>query len=437
MMQINRLRFAVPLMGAALAGCQLLGGSKAAPDSKAVLQYALPKTVFQVMVVEETPPKPALDPAPAGASLAPAGPAAEPPLPVDAKNAQHLADLTHGAHATVAGHGALGAPSLPVAAPASPVATAVPPTPSKASYALYIVSRDIADSAAFYTVRYSPSILADDKFDLTVSDQGFLDGLNAKPSDQSVKFIAKIGELGVNIAEAVPGFASAANFKQAPESQTLLLSIDVDPADATPGVRQRTIAALDLLEQKYHYRIEFDQPSPPLPAPAPSRSGAGPCDIGLCFRTKAPVKMRVFQHGDDGWLLVNEENVEIPNFSSVFAVPVTRAFGVEKDTLLTINKGYLSKYDLTKPSEVIAPIQAAIDLTKSVAGIPAAVFGLDKGKLGNQTDLIAAQGKVVDAQKDLYTSQAALIDAQTALAAKKAAAEPSVPKTPTAPSPPP
>lgn len=401
---------------ALLGGCTMLSSRPMANGQSALVHYYLPRTVFHISVVEV---KPAPDNAAAGESTpvaaapgvigtqpnaAPAAPAAD----ARARNthaaetpAEQLYDATHKTAGATA--------DTKAAAPAGwPDKTrAVAPATAKPEYDVYIETREVAEVAQGHALIYNASAFSTDKFDVTVDDKGLLQGLNARPSDQSVEFVKKLGDLGIAVTKAVGAFA-AAYTKPPMATAKVVFAADVDPAQAVVAYDRNKFPVLAALEH-YGYRFEF---VPPPHATTAASSGSDPCGAGLCFRSRQPVEMRVFERQDNSYQLIDDEFVSIPNFSPVFVEPIPRSFGVERDTLLTISNGYLTKVDVSKPAEVIAPVDGLIDLANDVAGIPASLIGLRQTKYDNQK-------KLIDSQKNLIDSQAELIDSQAALAEKQ------------------
>jgi hypothetical protein len=417
-------------------GCSVLHSEYVNNQSSSgspVLAYSLPTTVFSVQIVEQSS-----NPEQVG---------------VDKAAADFGKDLANKAKPTKAKEPVLfGDPKAPPLTPPKKIAQdAAPTVQPKAKYALHYSTLTVADPAHSYLVKYTASPFSDDKFDIGVNDKGLLNDLNASPTEKSVEFVKKIGELGAEVAKDVA--LLGATFRSAPEAkEKIVLSVTIDPYTECKDKKTQPCTIEGELGNalaKYGYQMKFE-------ALNISENQVGEkkrCDEGLYFRSPQPVKVNVYQkeeartpveapsdklssnllakvkNAPESWVLEDSNYVSIPNFSPIYNVDVKRSVGVQRTTIGSINDGYLTKYDLTKASEAISIIEAPIELAKSISSIPASLINIKKDRETALDELVKARFKTftdeqtlaVDRAQAPTTFQRSQVEAETTLLEKQKA----------------
>lgn len=248
------------------------------------------------------------------------------------------------------------------------------------------------------------SAWSDDKFVFDVDENGLLNSINGDHHSKVPEIVGKVVEIAVDVAKAGGGRVSLSATdtisKNAPKLPPFLVQVMVDPFDAKSiAAASARVGAVSGL------KLEFTDLSGTTIKPYSAqdvRLAAETCARSACFRILRPVVARL--SGGEG-LIVSETVLLLPDPLGVYGIDVTRAACVHKLSTLTFVSGVLTKYDLTKPSEILGCLSIPSKIVTSIVGFP-------KAKADYQKANLEAQKGLLEAQKNLITAQAQLLAAQ-------------------------
>jgi hypothetical protein len=270
-----------------------------------------------------------------------------------------------------------------------------PAASGKAKHKLTVTMSMQPDPLHLYAVKVDKSVFARNEFTFQVSDSGLLTFASAKSKDETPTILSKVVELAAEVAKAV-----ALDVKVEP---AILYTASVDPTDG-PAVKLVSDGIRAVTNLKY--RVVFE----PFPGTTAARSyKCTSCDngSGLRFRPVLPYFVKWLEGDVDASATVLASQVVlIPQGAPILAINIERHPFIETDTKLTLSGGVLTKFELTKPSEVLAFIQIPIEMLKAIAAIPASMLQVRIDQFTKERQLSTAEREALEAQAALARARA-------------------------------
>lgn len=282
-----------------------------------------------------------------------------------------------------------------------------PPPPTKdviveegRSYSFKIVkSFVVPDSSQQFMLRYHPSLMADDDFNVKVGTDGLLTKVKMTADDKTDEFVIKLIDVAKELskspllfgdeplkAQPVPVLVYEATFNPFTDCAQIThelnrrisghrLGISLDEVGNTGKTYQR---AFETTKQR-----DFS---------------------GVAFRPVLPYTLKC----SVGSKVVLREPLLLPDPNQICTFPIGRASFVKKVTDLTFEHGILTEVTVNKPSEALAFVEIPLALAKALTEIPANIVQVKLNNTKNAASSAEEQIKLLDAQKRLIEAQAAL-----------------------------
>ena len=230
-------------------------------------------------------------------------------------------------------------------------------------------TEQIADTSQNYTLQYQPSILSKDKVCIGVSKKSLLGFVETSAKDETGNIVVALGKLAGRLAG--PGAFAAQGAPRLLIQRKITLEIDpLDPLDRR-AVEQAIGANFPQFRGRFEFKTEDGD----------RFRGDGynePCPINsVCYRTLVPVRMALVDKRTKQYSLAY---TRVANRAVVNKIDVTRAFLVEKITMLGFDEGILTSVKVRKPSEGLALAQLPLTVYDAVVTSALAAPGtfLDK-----------------------------------------------------------
>lgn len=259
----------------------------------------------------------------------------------------------------------------------------------------------VPDRDFCYSVRFPHKWHTDDEFTFTVNSAGLLQSVHTKSTDQSLTFVAKLGELAVQVAKGVAAL-------DAGKAPARVQEFVFDPAAANqPGQ-----VNAELRNGGLPFEIEFEG--------VPGRAAAGPADRavapagqdpapgkaekpnqdsirGIVYRRATLILVRL-KHTATGEVLAASPFL-LPNFGPEVVLPLVAGPFVTSEYSVTFENGVLISITGKRPSELIGAITPVVELAKSVVSIPGELFKIKVDQSSAEKTLVENQKLILEFQK--------------------------------------
>lgn len=237
----------------------------------------------------------------------------------------------------------------------------------------------IADTSRHYTLQYRPSGLAQDKVCASTDQQSLLQFVQASADD-------KTGEIAIAVAKLVGRILGPDPFFDGSPSDVglkpLTVTVEIDPLnkDDWESVNHAIAAHFPQFRNRYIFDVpDFENLKPvgDYVEECPPNS--------ICYRTMVRQRMTLYDSHSKKKSVVY---AKVANQRITNTVDITRAFLVEKVTLLGFTEGVLTSMKISKPSEVLElsklPLTLYDTILTSLLAAPGKFFeelspGMDKG----------------------------------------------------------
>jgi len=263
----------------------------------------------------------------------------------------------------------------------------------------------LPDPDARYNVEIRESAFADDTYNIGVSTNGLLETSQGVAEDRTSGIVAKVIEIFTEVAKMTVNRAAPVEGKKAPYHADL----SFDPFNNSSVARANS----QLRYAGSDFVIDVEGVSGETIGKITQVeviNAASGCSGSLCTRLVRPIVITLKSKASG---FAGSYMTIVPDPTYVVGVDIERGPCIKRDTKITFANGILTKYDLTKPSEVLGCLAIPLELAKAIVSIPGALLTFRVEKIGNEN-------KLVDAQAALLASQAKLIKAQADAAARTA-----------------
>lgn len=129
---------------------------------------------------------------------------------------------------------------------------------------------------------------------------------------------------------------------------------------------------------------------------------------GIFYRPRLPhtyylyVKDMFAGKGHAGtWKLRGTATLLIENIAPIFNVGVDRTYFAKRETTLTFKSGVLQDVQITKDSELAGFVAIPLQISQSIAALPANIIQIKINDTNNREKLIAAQADLIEAERQL------------------------------------
>ena len=256
----------------------------------------------------------------------------------------------------------------------------------------------VPDGGQHFKVRYDRSIFSDDSLLVETDNNQLLTSATIETNDQSGAILVELAKLLATAARLASGISpQVQTFSGAPVTIPLA-TLYFDPTNKDDVDRVTT-----LLAGKFIMSVN---PSPEAVTIPPA------CNHTLCYRPLVPVTVR-FQTKQGG--NIDEFLVNAPDPHRLVGVDIERSSFVTRKTVLLFENGSLTKYDLNKPSELLAGVKVPLEIFEAVisalTNTVTKVLGVSQNEVEQQTALINAQSTLLSAISGLVANQKKLNDA--------------------------
>lgn len=137
---------------------------------------------------------------------------------------------------------------------------------------------------------------------------------------------------------------------------------------------------------------------------------------GVLYRPRLPYGLYLFANVRPGqklpgeWVLRETATVYLENKSPILAVGIDRTFFASRKTTLTFVMGSLQDITIAKTSELAGAVEIPLQIASSIAALPAQIVQVKIDQTTRRQSLIAAQDKLILAQRQLESDRLALQD---------------------------
>jgi hypothetical protein len=253
----------------------------------------------------------------------------------------------------------------------------------------------VMDPRAKLVLETRPRAASRDDFDFTVA-QGLLETATVDSEDQ-IPTIVDTALRGVRSAVRGEG-----NFARADRTETEeVVEFVFDPFD-------RSVVLPDGFEIDDVFPL--DRTLPDRLARGYSRTGACVGEGRVCSGVETLVRVRVTGPGGEQveqWIPVVDPTLAV-------AARLERNACADTKNSLTFTKGVVSRYDVTKPSELAECLSIPLDILSAIIAAPVDAITGRTARLEAERALLAERAEVLEQQKAVVDAQAALLEAQSA-----------------------
>lgn len=213
----------------------------------------------------------------------------------------------------------------------------------------------VPDLGRQYVLSYNPSPLSTDHV-CAGAQNGLLVGVQASAADETGNILVSIAKLAGRLA-APQGYAVTGEetFSDV-ELTELAFTLSIDPLDPTDRATVgATIKRRFPRLEPYELQVDDDDflRGKGIPAPCPAD--------GVCYRTAVTTRIKLVSSRHASVAYAN-----VINRSVTGHIDISRAFMVEKVTLLTFDKGVLKDAKIKKPSEALAVAKLPLTILDAI-----------------------------------------------------------------------
>jgi len=255
-------------------------------------------------------------------------------------------------------------------------------------------SLQIADTNANQILQYDPSILSRDKICVGANNKSLLQFVQASVRDETGQIAISVAKL-IGRAIGPEGFAAVSTQADAFIGRTI--TIEIDPLNTNDWEAVNVAISRYFPQFRRRYKFEAEDHQKLLP----SRHTDSQCPFNtICYRTLVPLRLTLLDKRTKQRSVVY---AKVANRAITNKVDVTRAFLVDKVTLLGFNDGVLQTVKIHKPSEGLELAKLPLTLYDTILTSALAAPGkfLDEIKPGMDTktfqDLVTAHKSNVEA----------------------------------------
>ncbi|MDB5577144.1 MAG: hypothetical protein JWR80_2320 [Bradyrhizobium sp.] len=246
--------------------------------------------------------------------------------------------------------------------------------------------RNVPDTRAGMVLQYQPSVTSSDRVCMGVDADNLLKFVEAKVKDET-------GNILVSIAKVVGRLAGPGAFSTTAPAQQLLnnmiVPLQIDPLDQWD--RQSVVDAINanFPSLRGQYGFTADDAAYFLPRHVKAESEVCP-ENHICYRTRGPMRLSLSNQTTGGKSIAY---AQVVNRSVTHKIDVTRAFLIEKVTLLRFEGGILEDVKIRKPSEALEAAKLPLTLYDAIV-----------------TSLLAAPGRAISGVTNPPSMEQALTD---------------------------
>lgn len=291
-------------------------------------------------------------------------------------------------------------------------------TTTSGVYELTVEPKIVPDETKLYKLKYLPNSWADDTIDITVGDNGLLKSVATTTVDRTVDIIQKLTEIAKELAKAVTPIKGVR-----PEEVKFKAVLDVliDPDEPIDGNITKVLGAagiqltIDPPPAKDADGKLTDTQGSPEASPGEPAAASKPPRASIYYRPLKQYKVTFTNTGATAAKFIRTEVIYLPNKKEdPLTLDITRAPFVSKQSTLTFTDGMLTRYQITKPSEVLAGLEIPLKVIKTIIALPTDLIQLkidystkETAWLTQQLNEITARQALENANKTVDAAHAA------------------------------
>ncbi len=266
-----------------------------------------------------------------------------------------------------------------------------------------------------YCLDYLGSPTSEDTVEIVRESNGLLKKVSSITADKSKEIAVAVLDIGLIAATGNPLFTRR-GFRT-PQGESLIAEFDLDPFDAPVldeinttltgygycvlvehhMVAQRRLDPHSYCDNPRRYAKKAVIQAPSFaPVVVPPEEG----QRGILYRPDMTHQVAVLRKRDPGsrerWHIYQTKQLEMPNVSPVFSIPVDRSFFVTRTAKLDFKDGVLQDVTIEKPSEALAVSELPLKIAQAIAKIPGEIVKVRISATNNRERLIAAQTKLIE-----------------------------------------
>lgn len=138
------------------------------------------------------------------------------------------------------------------------------------------------------------------------------------------------------------------------------------------------------------------------------RSGPPPRIAGIAYRPRISYALSIYKNdnpkGRGGWRLASQQRVAMENIAPIVSIGLTRSIFAARRVALKFDRGTLQAMCLVKTSELQSAVLVPYEIAKSIVALPTEIFEVKIGNITDNSALLDAERRVVDAQKTYLTA---------------------------------
>lgn len=263
----------------------------------------------------------------------------------------------------------------------------------------------VPDTAFRYRVSYAKDFFSDEDLVVETTPTGLLKNVSFESDDKTDEFVAKLGELGIEVFKA----ATFTPFGIAvPETEYVTLyRARVDPMDAaalaaaSAAIKSKTSGLYDV---GFVLR-DIDRKPVTRPSALPAASA---CAASICYRPAGSYMLTVTEGGVD----TQGVGLVLPDPTRIVGLTIERAAFVKTVTRMTFDGGVPSKLEVNKPNSALPIVEAPLSIAKSLTSLPAELLQLKIDLTEKETTALSKEKLKVEAAQDLQKTVAEAAEGQ-------------------------
>lgn len=288
------------------------------------------------------------------------------------------------------------------------------------------------DTAHRYIAQLNHKHYADDKLTITTNEAGLLQTVDTSSTDRTPKIVADLAEIAISIykiAAGVPIGAKGAVPEAVVPPKTVFCSVDLQ-LNAQP--KGTAITIFEGIETKaFSYEQVFD----PSDAKAVNEINLKLCQLatlfqldvraptvastpaahrklmnGLVYRRQIPFTVNLLKKISNTNLTsysLKSTNVMLPNGAPISILPLDAGMFVATEYKTEFKNGMMTKLDATRPSETAGFVAIPLNIVQRLLALPTELLQLKINYNSKDSELLASEKKVIEAQQALKEAREA------------------------------